>query len=319
MSTVIVTGCAGFIGSHLCDRLLASGHEVIGLDAMTGNYPRWVKERNLRAAAGHPKFHFMEVDLCAGDLEELARRAAVVFHLAALPGVRSSWGTSFADYLGGNVLATQRLLEAVKSLDAARRPTVVYASSSSVYGDMEGPLAEDAPTYPRSPYGVSKLAAEQLCRVYASEFGIQAVSLRYFTVFGPRQRPDMAVHRFIRAALCGQPVTVYGDGEQTRDFTYVGDVVDANLAAAELGRAGDVFNIGGGNRASVNDLLAIIESVCSVAVQRQVCPAQPGDVRRTYADMEKAAARLAFRPQVGLTEGIERQVADMRRLYGRQS
>ncbi|WP_026960789.1 NAD-dependent epimerase/dehydratase family protein [Alicyclobacillus herbarius] len=316
MSVAVVTGCAGFIGSHLCERLLDMGYEVVGIDAFTGNYERWIKQRNLAHVAAHPGFTLIEQNLRTLDWDPFIRRADVVFHQAALPGVRTSWGRSFADYVKDNVLVTQLLLDAVKNIAPALRPSIVYASSSSVYGEMSGPLGEGAPTRPLSPYGVTKLAAEHLCRVYASAFAVPVVSLRYFTVFGPRQRPDMAIHRFILSVLLQRPLTIYGDGQQMRDFTFVSDVIDANLAAVEAGQPGDVFNIGGGNRASVNDVIACIEDCCSLTAARTYLPSQPGDPAHTFADIGTAGRVLKYHPRVTLAEGIARQVADLRRLYG---
>jgi UDP-glucose 4-epimerase len=237
----------------------------------------------------------------------------IVYHQAALPGVRASWGARFRDYVDQNILATQKLLEAAHQADLKK---IVYASSSSVYGGMSGPIAEDGPTRPYSPYGVTKLSAEQLCQLYAGNFGVPVVSLRYFTVFGPRQRPDMAIHRFILAVLQGHPLTVFGDGKQTRDFTFVDDVVDANLAAAESNGAGTVFNIGGGCRASVNELIRIIERCAGRKAIRQHLPKQPGDPKHTWADTRKAREQLGFAPESDLEQGVYQQVRDIKALYG---
>jgi UDP-glucuronate 4-epimerase len=310
---VLVTGCAGFIGSHLCERLLAAGKQVVGIDAFTDNYERWVKERNLAGLTSHPNFTFLEQDLLDCDFHLLLPQVETVYHQAALPGVRASWGARFRDYVDQNILATQKLLEAAHQADLKK---LVYASSSSVYGGMSGPIAEDGPTRPFSPYGVTKLSAEQLCQLYAGNFGVPVVSLRYFTVFGPRQRPDMAIHRFILAVLQGNPLTVFGDGEQTRDFTFVDDVVDANLAAAEFTGAGEVFNIGGGCRASVNELIRIIERCTGRKAIRRHLPEQPGDPKHTWADTRKAREQLGFAPNSDLEQGVYQQVRDMKALYG---
>ncbi|MCL6597579.1 MAG: NAD-dependent epimerase/dehydratase family protein [Alicyclobacillus macrosporangiidus] len=313
MGTALVTGCAGFIGSHLCERLLDEGERVIGVDVFTPNYPRWIKQRNLAAVAGRPGFSLLEQSLLEADLRPLLQKVDVVYHQAALPGVRTSWGQSFGDYVTHNILATQRLLEAAREVPVRR---LVCASSSSVYGGMTGPVGEDGPLRPISPYGVTKLSAEQLCQLYALQFGLPVVCLRYFTVFGPRQRPDMAIHRFIRAVLQRQPLTVYGDGEQTRDFTLIDDAVTANLLAAQAPGAHGVYNIGGGCRVSVNELIRQIEQATGLCAVCRHEPEQPGDPRHTWADVRKAAKELGFRPQSDLERGIHAQVLDVQALYG---
>jgi UDP-glucose 4-epimerase len=301
----LVTGAAGFIGSFLCERLLADGHEVVGVDCFTDFYPRALKEANLARARDHRSFRLVEARLQDADLEPLLESAGAVYHLAAQAGVRASWGREFAHYTDHNVLATQRLLEAAV---AAGGPRVVYASSSSVYGDSGTlPLHEDGPCRPVSPYGVTKLAAEHLARLYHRNHGLPTVSLRFFTVYGPRQRPDMAFHRFLRAARDGEPVAVFGDGLQTRDFTYVDDIVSAIRAAGLSGRPGSVYNVGGGERIALNDVLRLIEEVAArpLCIQRQ--EAQKGDMRDTFADTGAAARELGFRSTVGLHEGLRRE------------
>jgi len=302
---VVVTGAAGFIGSHLSESLLADGHEVTGVDAFTDYYARPVKERNLQPARDHRRFRLVEGRLQDVDLRDVLEGAERVFHLAAQAGVRASWGREFAHYTEHNVLATQRLLEAAR---LAGGPRVVYASSSSVYGDAARlPLQEDAPCLPVSPYGVTKLAAEHLGRLYERNFGLPVVSLRYFTVYGPRQRPDMAFHRFLKAARDGTEIQVYGDGTQTRDFTFVGDIVAATRAAADSGQPGFVYNVGGGERVALNDVLARIEEVTGrrLTVVRQ--EVQKGDMRDTFADTSAARRDLGFRSTVPLREGLERE------------
>lgn len=302
---IVVTGAAGFIGSHLTDSLLADGHEVVGVDAFVDYYPRVVKEGNLAQARAHRAFRFVEGALQDNDLAPILEGAGVVYHLAAQAGVRSSWGRDFSIYTDNNVLGTQRLLEAAV---AAEVPRVVYASSSSVYGDAaELPLRESAPCRPVSPYGVTKLAAEHLALLYHKSFGLPTVSLRYFTVYGPRQRPDMAFHRFLGAAREGAAVHVFGDGEQTRDFTYVADIVTATRAAADSGRPGGVYNVGGGERVALNEVLRRIEDVTGrrLTVVRE--PAQKGDMRDTFADTAAAARDLGFRSTVDLREGLARE------------
>ncbi len=298
----VVTGCAGFIGSHLSTALLDRGAEVTGLDCFTDYYPRAAKEANLAPLRDRRGFRFIEDRLEKMDLAPLVDGATHVFHLAAQAGVRKSWGRDFRTYTVDNVDATQALLEAIKERPIAR---LVYASSSSVYGDAaEIPMREDARPQPVSPYGVTKLAAEQLCSLYHANFGVPAVSLRYFTVYGPRQRPDMAFHRFLRASLKSQPITLYGDGSQTRDFTYVGDAVAATVAAGDRGVPGGVYNIGGGSRVSMNEVLALIERVTGRPLDVRREPAQKGDMRDTYADTSRARADLLFAPSVTLEEGL---------------
>ena len=299
----LVTGAAGFIGSHLSETLLDRGWEVTGIDAFTDYYPRAIKESNLAGLRGRPGFHLVQGSVQQADLPALLAGKTHVFHLAAQAGVRKSWGRDFRTYTDHNVDATQRLLEACVGLPLQR---FVYASSSSLYGDnVTLPMREDALPQPVSPYGVTKLAAEQLGYLYFVNHGVPATALRYFTVYGPRQRPDMAFHRFLRAALEGTPITLYGDGTQTRDFTYVADAVEATIAAGERGVAGRAYNIGGGSRVSMNDVIAIIERVTGQTVQVRREPAQKGDMRDTYADTSLARADLGFAPRVTLEEGIQ--------------
>ncbi len=299
----LVTGAAGFIGSTLAERLLAGGADVVGIDCFTDYYPRPIKEANLRAALTHPRFRFVESRIQDADLASLLKDRTHVFHLAAQAGVRKSWGSDFAIYTVNNIEATQTLLEAACGMPALER--FVYSSSSSVYGDLVAmPMREDALPQPVSPYGVSKLAAEQLCYLYFANYRVPTVSLRYFTVYGPRQRPDMGFHKFLRATIVGEPITVYGDGDQTRDFTFVSDAVGANVAAAARGVAGRVYNIGGGSRVSVNHVLELIERITGRKPRITVDPAQKGDMRHTYADTSLAHADLGYAPTVGLEEGL---------------
>jgi UDP-glucose 4-epimerase len=299
----LVTGAAGFIGSTLCDRLIADGAEVMGLDCFTDFYPRAVKERNLSGLAGHPRFRFVEATVRNADLPALLRDRTHIFHLAAQAGVRKSWGRDFAVYTVNNIEATQLLLEAAREASALER--LVYASSSSVYGDNVAiPMREDALPQPVSPYGVTKLAAEQLCHLYHTNYQVPAVSLRYFSVYGPRQRPDMGFHKFLRATIRAEPIRLYGDGEQTRDFTYVHDAVNATVAAAVRGIPGRVYNIGGGSRVSVNHVVEMIARVAGRQPIVEVDPAQPGDMRHTYADTSQAHLDLGFQPRVSLEHGL---------------
>jgi UDP-glucose 4-epimerase len=298
----LITGVAGFIGSTLADRLLGEGADVVGIDCFTDYYPREIKERNLLGARASKNFRFIESRIQDVDLAAALSDRTHVFHLAAQAGVRKSWGKDFEIYTVNNIEATQVLLEACTRAPIER---VVYASSSSVYGDHTPmPFREDAMLQPVSPYGVSKLAAEQLCYLYFVNFGVPAVSLRYFTVYGPRQRPDMGFHKFLRAAIAGEPITVYGDGEQTRDFTFVADIVTATAAAARQGVPGRVYNIGGGSRVSVNQVLEMIARVSGRRPLVTVDPVQKGDMRHTYADTSLARADLGFAPSVGLEQGL---------------
>jgi nucleoside-diphosphate-sugar epimerase len=305
----LVTGAAGFVGAHLCQALLDDGAEVVGVDCFTDYYGRAAKEERLAPLLSRPGFSFVEADLSTAPVAPLLADADRVFHLAGQPGVRASWGPDFDLYLRHNVAATQRLLEACK-----HRPLdkLVYSSSSSVYGDAEAyPTPESLRPQPVSPYGVTKLAAEHLCETYRKSFGVPAVSLRLFTVYGPGQRPDMAFSRLVRAALSGEPFEVYGDGRQTRDFTFVTDVVRAMRDAADSPWCG-VANIGGGARTSLNEVLAIVAELCGdLRIVRR--PRAVGDVRDTAADISTAEAAFGYRPRTSLREGLAAMVAAERR------
>ena len=301
----VVTGAAGFIGSHLCDRLLALGHKVVGIDSFADYYARALKEQNLEALRAHPDFTFEELDLVDADLRRVLRGANVVYHLAGRPGVRPSWGEQFDSYLRDNVLATQRLLESLKEIPVGR---LVFAGSSSVYGDAEMfPTKETALPRPVSPYGVTKLAAEHLTLLYTKNFGLPVVSVRYFTVYGPRQRPDMAFSRFMQAMVDGEPIEVFGDGEQTREFTYVSDAVEGTIKAATADVVGQVVNLGGGSRVTINRVLATLEDISRAKARRKTLPAAPGDPRHTGASINLARERLGWEPRVSLREGLTRQ------------
>lgn len=309
---VLVTGVAGFIGSHLARELLNRGTPVRGVDAFIDYYPRELKEANLEDLRGHAQFEFVEADLADTDLAALLDGITGICHLAAQAGVRASWGETFDLYLRCNVLATQRLLEAVRDTTLKR---FVYASSSSVYGETKDlPMREDGRTQPVSPYGVTKLAGEHLAVLYHRNYGVPTVSLRYFTVYGPGQRPDMAFHRFIRAGLQGETVTIFGDGRQTRDFTYVGDAVEATIRALDNGPPGEVLNIGGGSRVTVNDALSVVEGTLGVTIVRRYEAPAKGDVTDTLADNAKASKVLDFRPATPLEEGLAKQCSWMRDL-----
>jgi UDP-glucose 4-epimerase len=318
--TALITGVAGFIGSNLAEQLLAEGWQVVGVDSFEDYYPRGYKERNIAGLSASTAFALHEVNLLAlreanSDGAELLRScvrdADVVFHLAAQAGVRSSWGADFSIYTDNNILGTQLLLEAAKS---ERVDRFVYASSSSVYGDTDVlPMREDAACRPFSPYGVSKLAAEQLCSLYWRNFGVPTVSARFFTVYGPRQRPDMGFHRFIRMALEGRPIPVYGDGAQTRDFTYVSDIV-AGLIAAVGAPAGSLFNLGGGSRVSLMQALETLGDVMGSAPRIDMREKQAGDVRDTWASLDAAREAIGYAPRVSLAEGLSSEVAWLRTL-----
>ena len=305
---ILVTGAAGFIGSSLIDRLLAAGHEVVGIDSFEDYYDRRFKEAAIAPALNSARYRLIEaniLDLAAEDrpesLSDLVRWADVVYHLAAQAGVRASWGATFATYTDNNVLATQLMLEAAKQegVDA-----FVYASSSSVYGDTDVfPMSEDAKCRPFSPYGVTKLAAEHLCQLYWRNFSLPTVSLRFFTVYGPRQRPDMAFHKFMRAMAQGAPIEVYGDGHQTRDFTFIDDIV-SGLAAAPTAPAGSVLNLGGGSRVSLAEALDVLGDVVGRAPEVLSAGNQAGDVRDTWASIDRAREAIGYAPAVSLHDGL---------------
>jgi nucleoside-diphosphate-sugar epimerase len=301
---MVVTGAAGFIGSHICEALVARGDDVLGIDCFTDYYDVAQKRANLSALLNHPKFRLVEESLTRMDLKRTLSGAGVVFHLAAQPGVRMSWGTDFETYIEQNVRATQMLCEAMKGSGAR----LVYSSSSSVYGQTaQLPMREDHPTQPNSPYGVTKLAGENLCLLYAANHGLPVAALRYFTVYGPRQRPDMAFHRFIRAMLQGEPIEVYGSGTQTRDFTFVTDAVAANLAAADYTGNETVFNIGGGSRVTLNTVIDLMGRVTHRTPDARFSDTQKGDVMHTMADISLAARELGYAPKIGIEEGIARE------------
>ena len=312
---VLITGCGGFLGSTLSDALLAAGHDVLGVDVFSDYYDPAFKRQNLAGAIGQPAFRLVEGDLNDLDLDELLADREICFHFAAQAGVRASWGNEFDVYLQANIRATQRLLEAMVRLRERGAPfaRMVYSSSSSVYGNQETyPVVEDAPKRPFSPYGVSKLAAEQLCVLYSDNFGVPTSSLRYFTVYGPRQRPDMAFRKFLEAAKLGQPWRVYGDGSQTRDFTFVADALRANLLAADDPNLCGVYNIGGGSRIALKDALDILREQAlahGIADSVQIVhePRVEGDVVHTFADGTRAKEAIGFEALTDLSSGLAQE------------
>jgi nucleoside-diphosphate-sugar epimerase len=302
---VLITGVAGFVGSHLAEKLLSENYDVVGIDKFLDNYPRRFKQKNLGSFLKHPNFQFLEEDLLQVNLGELLKDVSYVFHLAAQPGVRSSWGDEFIEYSQNNIMATQLLLEAGKESCVKK---IVYASSSSVYGDTDDlPMREEGNTRPVSPYGVSKLAAEHLCYLYWKAYGLPTVSLRFFTVYGPRQRPDMFFHIFMDRLRKNEEVPLYDDGEQTRDFTYCGDIVDGLLGAALYPGAGEVFNLGGGTESSVLNAIHIVEKLSGRKAKLKTFERQKGDVRHTRARLDSATEKLRYCPKVSLEEGLSQQ------------
>lgn len=308
----LVTGAGGFLGSHLTERLLADGVEVTGVDCFTDYYDPAIKRRNLEKALGSSHFRLVEFDLGAADLAGLPD-VDVVFHQAAQAGVRASWGAEFSTYTHHNVLATQRLLERYKGTKIER---FVYASSSSVYGDAERyPTPEDLLPRPFSPYGVTKLAAEHLTLLYGRNFDMPVVGLRYFTVYGPRQRPDMAFHRFCKAMLSARPITVYGDGRQSRDFTFVDDAIEANVRAWRSAAPQAVYNVGGGSQIEVLEAISILEKALGVRAEIQFEPRPPGDPLRTRADATRIRSDLDFAPDTPIEKGLAAEAEWARGLY----
>jgi UDP-glucuronate 4-epimerase len=309
LSRYLVTGCAGFVGSHVAETLLGRGHAVLGVDVFTDYYKRELKESNIERARKDAAFSIVEADLAADSIAPLLDGIDGVFHLAAQPGVRGSWGDTFAVYLRDNVLATQRLFEAAARSGAR----IVFASTSSVYGNAESyPTHEEMLPRPVSPYGVTKLACESLARTYAECFGLEAIVLRYFTVYGPRQRPDMAFARVISALLDGKQFHAYGTGEQSRDFTYVDDAVTATIAAMEQGPAGTVYNVGGGSETTLRDAIALCERLAERRLDILYEAAARGDVRRTAADTSLIRSELGWSPQTSLADGLAAQIGAAR-------
>ena len=315
MVTHIVTGVAGFIGSHLAEALLKQGAEVIGIDQFNNYYDCNLKQNNIVTLKQYPTFKLIKASIQDLDWQQLLQSVDVVYHQAAQAGVRASWGEAFHHYTERNINATQIILEAAKQVKSLQR--IVYASSSSIYGDAATmPTPETLCPKPVSPYGITKLAGERLCWLYQQNFGVPATALRYFTVYGPRQRPDMAFHKFFRAAINNEAISIFGDGQQTRDYTFVHDVVAANLAAGEIPEAiGEVFNIGGGSRVTLNELLVIMEQVVGLSIRKNYINRAVGDARHTSADVTKAKQILGYAPQVSLIEGLMQEWEWIQSLY----
>ncbi len=309
---VLVTGAAGFIGSHLCEKLLKKGHKVLGIDCFTDFYPKAIKTRNLQTCLKNPNFEFRETDILS--LTSIDKDIGYIFHTAAQAGVRASWGGNFDIYTRNNILATQHLLELSKNHKKVKK--IIYSSSSSVYGDAKIlPTKEDTVPKPVSPYGVTKLAGEHLCRLYNKNFGVPVVCLRYFTVFGPRQRPDMAFYKFIKSAINGKPIIIYGDGRQSRDFTYVSDVVAANILAMQKDTEDTIFNIGGGNYVTVNETIELLGKLLKLPVNVKYKEKEKGDVRDTSADINRAKRELGFNPKYDLNYGLEKELEWIKKIY----
>ncbi len=315
MATHIVTGVAGFIGSHLAQALLDRGNRVIGIDQFNDYYNPQLKWNNISSLKENSAFTLIESDIQTLNWQELLQGVDVVYHQAAQAGVRASWGEGFRHYTERNINATQIILEAAKETQSLKR--FVYASTSSVYGNAETmPTPESICPQPVSPYGITKLAAERMCWLYQQNFGVPVTALRYFTVYGPRQRPDMAFHKFFKAAIQDEAISIYGDGKQTRDFTFVSDAVAANLAAGEVPEAiGEVFNIGGGSRVVLTDVLATMEEVIGQPIRKNYVERAMGDARHTSADVSKAKRILGYQPQVSLAEWLNKECEWIKSLY----
>ena len=296
----LITGCAGFVGSHLTERLLKNGSEVIGIDCFSDYYDRELKEKNLAVSLKNDKFTFIEKDIL--EMDEYPD-VDYVYHMAAQAGVRDSWGDNFKGYTSNNIEVTWKLLEFYKELNIKK---FVYSSSSSVYGDAELPMNEKSRLRPVSPYGVTKLAAENLCYLYWKNYKIPTISLRFFTVYGPRQRPDMAINKFFSSILTGNEIVVYGDGEQKRDFTFVDDAVNAILITAESRVVGDVFNVGGGSTISVNRLITEIEEITGKKARVTYIEKQKGDIKNTEANLEKIETVLRWKPTISIRTGLKK-------------
>lgn len=303
---IFITGVAGFIGSSLAERFIKLGYKVKGVDCFHPYYKREYKEENLKALISHKNFEFIEAKLQALSLKDILKDVDYIFHHSAFPGVRGNWDKLFKQYIEENILVTQKLLEETKELKNIKK--IIYASSSSVYGTSNIlPLKETDELKPLSPYGISKLAAEKLCWVYFKNFNLPIISLRYFTVYGPRQRPDMAFYKFIKAIINEEEVMVYGDGNQTRDFTYIEDVIETNILAMGKAFPGEVFNIGGGTKISINKAINLLEKIINKKAKIKYLPKEKGEAKDTLADINKAAKFLGYCPKTKLEKGLEKE------------
>ncbi|MBE5108559.1 NAD-dependent epimerase/dehydratase family protein [Bacillus thuringiensis] len=312
---ILVTGAAGFIGSHLCQALLKnSAYHVVGIDQFIGPTPATLKTGNIQSLELNSRFQFIREDILTTDLSKLLKDVDVVYHLAAIPGVRTSWGKDFQPYVTNNILATQQLLEACKHIKLNK---FIHISTSSVYGEKSGAVSEDLLPTPLSPYGVTKLSGEHLCHIYHKNFHIPIVILRYFTVYGPRQRPDMAFHRLIKQMLENKPLTIFGDGTQTRDFTYIDDCIRGTIAALETSEpiVGEVINIGGTERSSVLNIITTLEKILGKSANKIFLESIPGEPKQTWADISKANKLLQYRPVVSLTNGLEAEYKYIKQIY----
>jgi len=315
MTKIIVTGAAGFIGSHLVEQLLQQGKEVIGIDDFNDYYDPVLKRNNISHLLDSPGFQLIEGNIQFLEWHLLLKNVEIIYHQAAQAGVRASWGQNFPTYVERNINATQTLLEAAKYAKSLKK--FIFASTSSIYGDADMlPTHEGVCPQPISPYGITKLAAEQLCSLYYKNFGIPFVGLRYFSVYGPRQRPDMGFHKFFKAILESNPITIYGDGHQSRDFTFVGDIISANLAAATIPEAvGQVFNIGGGSRVSLSEVLKTMEEIVGTTIKKNYVETAMGDARHTSADVSKAKQILNYKPKIPLVDGLTQEWNWIQSLY----
>ena len=312
---ILVTGAAGFIGSHLCEKLLTDpNHSIIGLDTFIGPTPGPLKKINIENLVKHPRFKLIHTDLLTANLEKLTEGIDVIYHLAGMPGVRSSWGKDFFPYVTNNITATQRLLEAVKDKPIQK---FIYASTSSVYGEKTGMVKEDAYLTPLSPYGITKLTGEHLCNVYRKSYNVPVIIVRFFTVYGPRQRPDMAFHRFISQITKNEPITIFGDGTQSRDFTYVSDCVEGLFTLLTANQViGETINFGGKERATVNEVITWIEELTGVKATFEYQPSITGEPKHTWADISKAEGLLGYNPKITLKEGLAKEIEYIRAIYG---